>query len=193
MDTHNQRRLCAALLLALLLLTQAALCAAESTPTPASVLKDAIEPRPAVLPPEDIEPLPAVLAGKLEPPCGAIDFAPTFAFSQSLRLTIDNAACARVYVRAYRGTVVAADGDGWYWPARGVLQEDGSLSRDIAWKMKNVRQGDQVEFLYAPRPSMIWDVVFIFYLDAELAVLDTQYLMVEQNESGEYAIGRLIM
>ena len=59
--------------------------------------------------------------------------------------------------------------------------------------MKNVRQGDQVEFLYAPRPSMIWDVVFIFYLDAELAVLDTQYLMVEQNESGEYAIGRLIM
>ena len=74
-----------------------------------------------------------------------------------------------------------------------VLQEDGSLSRDSAWKMKNVRQGDQVEFLYAPRPSMIWDVVFIFYLDAELAVLDTQYLMVEQNESGEYAIGRLIM
>lgn len=146
---------------------------------------------------------PASILRDFKPVCGHILFEPDPVRTESavrfdgvvsiyLHMTDEN--CKSVYIVANVGKVMLLDTEAQLGRVWGIqTDEDGYFTSNAFAKTKQVKPGDTLELRVFPQTCTDGGMIFIFYLDENDQLLDTQYLMVTGSAGEGYRIGRFVL
>ena len=118
-----------------------------------------------------------------------------FAENLSIIIAIEDEHCAYIRVRAFEGLLGIKEGADSTTNTYGRKNEQGAYRGGGSWKEKHVSVSDKIGLLYSPHIvdlPLDWDLLFLQFYDAEHALMETHYLLVEKTEQGDYSVFEII-